>query len=118
MRHCKAVGRQARIKFNLNPKSRKGKEIMFVNKDLALLQVQHVQFCCSHLGWHTMTSTWRSESVNEIDFSVFFNTEEEKKEQEKLLRGLMRDGDSIEVKYHTDTSMRGGWIDYTVEFSE
>lgn len=28
MRHCKAVGRWARIKFNLNPKSRKGNKIM------------------------------------------------------------------------------------------
>lgn len=26
MRHCKAVGRQARIKFNLTPKSRKGQQ--------------------------------------------------------------------------------------------
>ena len=65
-----------------------------------------------------MTSTPRPESENKIYFSVFFRTEEEKKEQEKLLRGLMRDGDNIEVKYHTDPSIKGGWIDYTVEFSE
>lgn len=65
-----------------------------------------------------MTSTPSPGSVDEIDFSVFFRNEDEKKEQEKLLRSLMRDGDSIEVKYHTDPSMKGGWIDYTVEFSE
>lgn len=65
-----------------------------------------------------MTSTPSPGSLNEIDFSVFFSNEEEEKEQEKLLRGLMRDGDSIEVKHHTDPSIKGGWIDYTVEFSE
>lgn len=65
-----------------------------------------------------MTSTPSPDSVNQIDFSVFFHNEEEKDEQEKALRGLMRDGDTIEVKYHTDPKMQGGWIDYTVEFSE
>lgn len=117
LKHCKAVGRQARIKFNLTPKSRKGTEIMkYLNQTAALMQIQMVQMVMLQHGFHTMLTTPSDDSTQVIEFSVFFNDEEELHTQNILLMNLIRKEEEIEIHNHTNAELKGGWIDYNVEF--
>lgn len=75
-----------------------------------------VQMVMAQHGFHTMVTTPSDDSNNEIEFSVFFDNEEELHTQNILLLNLIRKEEEIEIKYHTDPTLKGGWIDYNVEF--
>ena len=75
-----------------------------------------VQMVMVQHGFHTMVSTPSDNSTPEIDFSVFFENEEELHTQNILLLNLIRNEEEIEIKYHTDLTLKGGWIDYNVKY--
>ena len=75
-----------------------------------------VQMVMVQHGFHTMVTTPSIDGVQEIEFSVFFDNEEELHTQNILLLNLIRKDEEIEIKYHTNSELKGGWIDYNVEF--
>ena len=88
----------------------------YKSKEIALLQVQHVQFCCVYYGWHTLLSTPADDRIHEIDFSVFFDNGEERENQYRILLDLLHSGETLVTQYHNTPDLKGGWIDYKVEF--
>lgn len=79
---------------------------------MALLQVQHAQFCLVHNGFQTMLSTPTEESIHKIKLTAFYETDEEGKRICRILKGLWHDGDTIKE----DSSRGTRWYDYQVEF--
>lgn len=75
-----------------------------------------VQMVMVQHGFHTMVTTPSQDATHMFDFSVFFEDEEELQTQNILLLNLIRKDEEIEIKYHTDAELKGGWIDYNVEF--
>ena len=88
----------------------------YLNQTAALMQIQMVQMVMFQHGYHTMLTTPSDVSTHEIEFSVFFENEEELHTQNILLLNLIRKDEEIEINYYNDPTLKGGWIDYTVEF--
>lgn len=75
-----------------------------------------VQMVMMQHGFQTTVSTPFDNGTQEIEFTVFFENEEELHTQNILLLNLIRKDEEIEIKYNTKIAPKGGWINYNVEF--
>lgn len=88
----------------------------YINATAALMQIQMVQMVMNQHGYHTMLTTPSQDATHSIELSVFFENEEDLHTQNILLQNLIRKDEEITIKYHTDPTLTGGWIDYNVEY--
>lgn len=75
-----------------------------------------IQMVMLQHGFQTSLSTPSDDSTHEIEFTVFFDNEEELHTQNILLMDLIRKEEEIEIHYDNYVNLKGGWIFYNVEY--
>lgn len=87
----------------------------YINKQMAICQVQMVQMQFAMMGYHTMLTNGTNQSTPEVEISVFFEDRNAEDLISRTFKEILKEDETIEVR-HFDDNPDGGWFDYRAEF--
>ena len=87
----------------------------YINKQMAICQVQMVQMQFAMMGYHTMLTNSSNQSTKDVEFAVFFEDRNAEDLISRTFKEILKEDETIKVN-HFDDKPESGWFDYRAEF--